>query len=321
MKPIKTYACYSKNLNERLHSSSGALFSVLAKYFLSLNGVVYGVALTDDCYGAEFIAITDKDELQKLRGSKYFQAKVGNTFEQVKHYLEEGRLILFSGTGCQINGLKCYLNKSYDNLFCVDVICHGVPSPKLWRLYTEYQESKFGKLKSVNFRCKDNSWKMFGMKENEHYTSKDDDPFMRMFLRNYCLRPACYECHAKSYKLADITIADFWGIEEIAPDMNDGNGTSLVITRTQKGQQLFDHIKNELKLREVSYEEGVRGNSAEYSSAKKPTERNLFFEDMNSLSFDDLKKKYAADPKVSFIRKIGRTVKKCAKTLRGGKLE
>ncbi len=237
---MKTYAAYYDN-DIRLSSSSGGIFSLLASRF----DIIYGVAMTEDCYGCSFIR--REGDIAPLRGSKYFQAKVGDTFKNVKKDLNNGKRVLFSGTGCQINGLFMFLGRTYPNLFLLDIICHGVPSPKLWREYVEYQEKKYGKLERVNFRCKDDGWQDFGMKENvkgtKLYISKDVDFFMRMFLRNHCLRPSCYDCHAKSFKKSDMTIADFWGIESVAPEMNDGKGTSLVIIRTDKGQELFEEIK------------------------------------------------------------------------------
>lgn len=224
---MKTYAAIYNDNEIRESSSSGGVFSALAGKF----DVVYGVAMTEDCYGAEMIRV--EGDISSLRGSKYFQAKMGDAFKLVRKDVEEGRKVLFSGTGCQINGLSKFLGKEYPNLFLLDIICHGTPSPKLWREYAEYQESKYGKLKCVNFRCKEDSWSDFGMKENQLYISKNKDPFMRMFLSNFCLRPSCYECHAKNFKCADMTIADFWGIENVAPEMDDGRGTSLVIARTE----------------------------------------------------------------------------------------
>ena len=310
---MKTYAAIYNNNEIRENSSSGGIFSALTEKF----DVVYGVAMTDDCYGAEMIRV--EGNISPLRGSKYFQAKVGDAFKLVKKDVEEGRKVLFSGTGCQINGLTMFLGKEYPNLFLLDIICHGTPSPKLWREYAKYQEKKRGKLKKVNFRCKDDSWIAFGMKENHMYISKDEDVFMQMFLHDYCLRPACYECHAKHYKKSDMTIADFWGIENVAPKMNDGRGTSLVITRTEKGQEFFDNIKNELKWKEVSYEEGVKGNPSEYSSVARPQQRDTFFTDLEKLPFEEMEKKYAADIKVSFPRKVGRVIKRTIKKiLRGG---
>lgn len=306
---MKTYAAIYKNNEIRERSSSGGIFSALADKF----DVVYGVAMTDDCYGAEMVRV--EEDISPLRGSKYFQAKVGEAFKQIQKDLEEGRTVLFSGTGCQINGLSTFLGKDYSNLFLLDIICHGTPSPKLWKEYVKYQEKQYGKLESVSFRCKDDSWIDYGMKENQLYISKDTDYFMRMFLRNYCLRPACYECKAKRYRKSDMTIADFWGIQNVAPEMNDGRGTSLVITRTDKGQKLFDSIKSELKWKEVSYEEGVKSNYSEYKSVARPQQRDAFFTDLDILSFEEMAKKYAADVKVPLKRRVINKIKRTIRNI------
>lgn len=324
MEPLKVYACYNTDKDVRLSSSSGAVFSSLAEYVLEQRGVVYGVAMAEDCYSAEFISVTSKEQLTKLRGSKYLQAKVGNTYRSVKEDLVAGKLVLFSGTGCQVNGLKKFLGNEYDNLICVDVICHGAPSPALWKKYAIYQEQKnAGKLKDINFRCKDEIWTDFGMKEicksipdnktKKLYISKDKDSHMQMFLRDYCLRPSCYECAAKNVKMSDLTIADFWGINDVAPEMNDGMGTSLVLVRTEKGKDVFKKVSSSMKLKEVSYEDGVRGNPAEYKSCARPMQRNTFFDDMQSMSFEELKQKYAASIKLSFITRVKRKAKKAIK--------
>lgn len=322
------------NQDVRLSSSSGAVFSLLAESVLSFGGVVYGVKMSDDCFSAEFTRVMDIAGLVRLRGSKYLQARIGNTFKQVKADLLEGRCVLFSGTGCQVNGLKSFLGKEYDNLLCVDVICHGAPSPALWKKYAEYQEEKYGgKLKSVNFRCKEDSWTNFGMKEvlevTQHkkvkklYIAKDDDSFMQMFLKDYCLRPSCYDCTAKKVKMSDLTIADFWGINDVAPEMNDGNGTSLILVRTNKGMKLFKTISSNLKLKEVNFEDGVRSNPAENKSCRRPPQRDTFFEDMEALGFEEFEKKYATP--MTFKRRLKRKIKSVIKTILrlimgGGKL-
>lgn len=324
MEPLEVYACYNTDKGVRLSSSSGAVFSSLAEYVLEQQGVVYGVAMSTDCYSAEFISVTSKEQLTKLRGSKYLQAKVGNTYKSLKADLMSGKLVLFSGTGCQVNGLKSFLGKEYENLICVDVICHGAPSPTLWRKYVTYQEQKNGgKLKGINFRCKDDSWTDFGMKEicenipgdetKKLYISKDKDAYMQMFLRNYCLRPSCYECTAKKVKMSDLTIADFWGINDVARDMNDGMGTSLALIRTEKGKDIFEKISSSMKRKEVSYKDGVRGNPAEYKSCARPMQRNTLFDDMQRMSFEELKQKYAAPIKLSFVTKVKRKAKKAIK--------
>lgn len=326
MKPEKVYACYNKDKDVRLSSSSGAVFSSLAEYVLNKSGIVYGVAMSEDCYSAEFIGVTDSEGLTKLRGSKYLQAKVGNTFKSVKKELQAGKLVLFTGTGCQVNGLKTFLGKDYDNLICMDVICHGAPSPALWREYARDQEKKMGgKLKGINFRCKDDSWVDFGMKEvlstipedsvKKFYISKDKDPYMQMFLRDYCLRPSCYECMVKKEKMSDLTVADFWGIKDVAPEMNNGLGTSLVLIRTKKGQEIFNYISCEMKLKEVTYEAGVKGNPAEYKSCVRPSQRDTFFDDMHTMSFEELEGKYDPPIKYSLKTRAKRKTKKIMKSM------
>lgn len=198
---------------------------------------------------------------------------------------------------------------------------------------SEYQEERnAGKLKGINFRCKDNGWSDFGMKEvlkeipereeKKLYIPKDKDAYMQMFLRNYCLRPSCYECIAKKENKSDLTIADFWGIEEVAPEMSDGMGTSLALIRTDKGAKVFEKIKKNLKLKEVTYEEGVRFNPAEYKSCVRPSQRNTFFHDMRAISFDELEKKYAAPVKYSLTirtkRKIKHLIKSILQVMGGG---
>lgn len=316
---MKVYACYNRNLEIRMASSSGGVFTPIAQKVLSNNGIVYGVAITEDCYGAEYIRVDNEKRLALLRGSKYMQAKMGDVLKSVSNDLKSGKLVLFTGTACQVNGLKKFLRHDYDNLITVDVICHGAPSPLLWKKYAEHQEEKYGsKLESVSFRCKEVSWADFGMKENEVFISKDIDPFMLMFLRDYCLRPSCYNCKAKNEKLSDITMADFWGIELCAPEMNDGKGTSLVIVRTIKGAQLFEDIKNKFSVQEVTYEAGVKCNPAEYRSALKPAEREVFFDNMRALSFDALARKYASPIKVSLITRIKRKIKRIVLNIIGG---
>lgn len=329
MNNIKAYACYNTDESIRLNSSSGGVFSLLAEYILEKQGIVYGVTMSEDCYSAEYAGITCTADLPKLRGSKYLQAKAGNIFREIKQNLTEGKLVLFSGTGCQVNGLKKFLAKSYDNLLCVDVICHGTPSPALWKKYVQYQESKNnGKLRYINFRCKNDSWKDFGMQEGmsaipesrlkKIYISKDVDSYMQMFLKDYCLRPSCYKCMAKKVKMSDLTVADFWGIDNVAPEMNDGKGISLVLIRTEAGRRVFENIINKMKLKKVTYEEGCRGNPSEYSSVKRPEERDTFYENMQRLSFEQLEKVYGLPKRISMKSRVKKKVKHILRMMFGG---
>lgn len=150
------------------------------------------------------------------------------------------------------------------------------------------------------------------------YISKDTDSYMQMFLRNYCLRPSCYECIAKEVKTSDLTIADFWGINNVVPEMNDGAGASLVLVRTNKGKSIFESIKTDVELKAVTYEEGVKNNSAEFKSCDRPIQRNMFFGDMNGMSFEELAKKYAMPVDRTFKGKIKRKIKNIIKNIGGG---
>lgn len=318
---LSTWAAYNKNDEIRYNSSSGGIFSLIANQFIHDGGVVYGIAMDDDCYGCSYKRVTTIEGLAALRGSKYLQAKVGDTYKQVRSDLQSGMPVLFSGVGCQINGLHCFLNKHYDNLLCADVICHGTPSPKIWNMYVKDIEKKHGKVKAVSFRNKQNSWEDFGIKEevnnNSLFYSKDDDTYMRFFLRNYDLRPSCYNCRAKTYKTSDITLADFWGINAVDPSMNDSHGTSLILVRTEKGKEMLDQIRDQLVLKPVSYEDGVRSNPSEYSSVAKPEQRDTLFEDATVLSYPELVKKYKIDQvlKTSFKHRVKMKVKFVAKRI------
>lgn len=311
---MKTYAAYSREESIRKVSSSGGIFLVLAFRIISMEGIVYGVAMSEDCYYAEYIRVDKIDGLSRLKGSKYLQAKVNNTFLSVEKDLKEGKRVLFTGTPCQINGLKSFLQKEYEKLICIDVICHGVPSPVLWKKYVLDLEKKHGKLKTVNFRCKDNGWIDYGIKENSLYISKDKDTFMQMFLRDYSLRPSCYSCDAKRQKFSDITIADFWGIENVAPEMNDNKGCSLVLLRTKKGEGIFDNVKDDLIRKKVKYEDVIKYNKSEYTSVMRPAQRETFFIDMNRLTYKKLSNKYIKGP---MWKRIGRKIKTQIKKLGG----
>lgn len=155
-------------------------------------------------------------------------------------------------------------------------------------------------------------------KIRKEYISKDKDPFMLMFLRDYCLRPSCYECKAKENKLSDLTMADFWGIQKVAPEMNDNRGISLVLVRTQKGMEIFNRICKNMVIKEVSYEDGVRSNPADYRSAARPSQRDNFFVDMHNLSFDELTAKYAVPAKISVKTKMKRIIKNAIKKITPG---
>lgn len=309
---INTYASYSKNRNIRNISSSGAVFYELAKYVFSLNGVVYGVGFEENFKSVCFKRVTSLDALTPLLGSKYMQASMKDTYKSIKDDLNQGLYVLFTGTGCQINGLCCFLGKIPSNLFCVEIVCHGTPSSLAWSKYIDQLESQeHSSVLSVDFRNKKNGWQNYGMRilfenQNTLFIERKDNPYMKMFLNNYCLRPSCYNCVPKSHKLSDMVIGDFWGIDDCLKDFNDDRGVSLVLIRSKKGQDLFDGISDCLVYEKVDYSQAVLKNPSEYRSVRMPKERLSFYEDLSKRGFLDTAKRY---PKFTVKRFIKNTIK------------
>ena len=257
----ETFVGYSRDEDIRMQSSSGGIFSVSAEWILQQSGVVFGAAF-DENFEVHHIAIETKKELVKLRGSKYVQSRLENVYPEVKQYLEKKRKVLFTGTACQVAGLKRYLNKEYDNLFAIDVLCHGVPSPKIWRMYLEEKKKQHHtSIEKIEFRNKENGWKNYSMKISfsnvqPYCVHFFEDKFMRMFLYNIDLRPSCYACHFKEFpRESDMTIGDSWGIEKYMPDMDDDKGTSVILVHSSNGEKLFKAIRNSLIVREAKLDE------------------------------------------------------------------
>lgn len=295
---MKVYAAIYNNDLIRKQSSSGGIFYLLSKQF----DVVYGVSMSDDLYSAQFVRTTE--DVSKIMGSKYLQAEIGDTYKNVKIDLDANKSVLFTGTPCQIKGLKLFLQKDYEKLFACDVICHGAPSKKLWKEYVTYKEKEYGKLYTINFRSKKNGWKNYGVLENDKFIDKNNHAYMRMFLRDYCLRPSCYNCLAKNEYVSDFTIGDFWGIEKVLTGLDDDKGISLILSRTEKGDLLFNSIKNQLKYSEVNYDDVKSYNPALFESAKKPKMRDDFYKDLEKVSFNKMIRKYGADFTGSLPKRI-----------------
>ena len=244
-----------------------------------------------------------REELEKMRGSKYVQSEIGITFRQAKDFLEQGRQVLFSGTPCQIAGLYSFWGGvNNHNLFTVDIICHGVPSPAVWHEYIAYREKSAGeRIKKIAFRRKDEGWKLFSLSflfqsNKEYIQTFNKDLYMKAFLKNICLRPSCYSCKFKTLnRQSDITLADFWGVQNIMPEMDDDKGTSLVLVNSSKGQDIFEKIKNEMKYKEVDIGRAVIYNTSAVKSVEYNPKRERFFMDLEKLSFDKLVKKHCSD--------------------------
>ncbi len=286
------YAVNHINDKVRKESSSGGVFTAIAEYVLNNGGVVFGVMM-DENREIRHSYVDNVNELIKFKTSKYVQSKVDVTFEQAKSFLESGKLVLFTGTPCQIGGLYSYLDKEYDNLITHDIICHGVPSPLIWKYYVKHLEKNSkSRITDVNFRYKGNSWVFFKFKTvfqdgKVRIENRNNNPFVRAFMKNLTLRPSCYDCSFKTKKRqADFTLADFWGVDYIAPEFNDDKGTSLFLVHTEKGIEALEKISNQLKIVKVDYENSTNLNPAMFNSMKLTEKRGRVFDNINLYESD-----------------------------------
>lgn len=317
-KEIIAYACYNKNEKERLKSSSGGIFILIAKKIIEMGGVVFGACFDENFHVKHSYAKTEED-LKKFMTSKYVQSKIGETYKEVKEFLNQDKYVYFTGTPCQVEGLKRFLKKDYDKLYTQDIICHGVPSPKVWEKYLEYRKKVDRNCPvHINFRQKDDGWTLFSMvlfyNTGAYKQYHKSDLFMQAFLRNACLRDSCYNCSfKKKSKISDITLADYWGVTNIHPELNDNKGISLMIVNTKKGIELFDLIKNKIEYTKTNFEKAISYNRAYFEPPFKNPKTEEFFSNLDKVEFNELVKKYAPIKKVSISKKIIKKIKKILK--------
>ena len=278
----KVYGCMNKEDSVRDKSTSGGYVSVISENILSKGGVVFGAAYDED-FSVHHICVETKEDLAKLRGSKYAQSRIEDTFKLVKKYLLENRQVLFSGTPCQIAGLRRFVGKEYDNLFLVDVVCHGVPSPKVYKkLLAEVEDSMGEKITYVNFRDKRTGWKTcsFVIKgaTKEVVRSKQESLYMKAFLRGMSIRPSCYACrYNNEHSSADITVADYWGVETKFPELKDEVGITLVMINTLKGSKMFKELEDKARIIETDFEHAAENNFAIKHVSTPHENRAAFF--------------------------------------------
>lgn len=311
----KAYACISNDEASRRKSSSGGVFTLLANYVLDNNGVVFGASFADD-FSVVHKAITNKEDLVQLRGSKYQQSKIGNCYALVKQYLLENRLVYFSGTPCQIDGLKAFLQKDYENLICQDIICHGVPSPKAFQLYLKevnamYQEEPI----AISYREKVLGWNDYCMRidypSRSYVYNHRDDVYMKAFLKDYTLRPSCYDCHSKGIKrYSDLTLADFWGVQDVLPSMFDKKGTSLVIVHSEKGKDLLDKIQDQMMQEEIDVKLALQKNPSMIVSSLAPKDREQFMSTLDNESFSKHVNRYIKNDIFKEMKRLLRRIVK-----------
>lgn len=286
------YAAKAKNKELLRISTSGGAFGILANHLIDKGGIVFGCVYSNN-FEVCHIAVSNSNDIKALHGSKYVQSDTRDTFKQTRELLRQGKNILYSGTACQIAGLKSFLRKKYDNLLTVEVVCHGVPSPRLFRKYIEWIELKEkSKVLRFSFRSK------IKRPTGEHYKSRIVfekgtkfkfaflDPYYAAFLDGKTLRECCYECKFKSsYRIADITIGDFWGIEKRYPQFPADEGVSLILINTVAGTKLFSEVSEQFELVVSSLEDAVRCNPSVLNSTPR-LDKN-YYVGLNDLTVND----------------------------------
>lgn len=286
---MKVYAVKHKDEQIRADSRSGGIFTAISDQFLN-GGVVYGCVL-DDKFDAYHMRTEERTGRDKMRGSKYIQSHMRDCFKEVKKDLDAGKHVLFSGTSCQVAGLYLFLQKEYTNLLCTDIVCHGVPSKKVWHEYLDWI-SKGKEIVNVNFRNKvDFGWT--GHIETITVGTKNinSEVFKNIFYGHNAIRPSCYECPFKSiHHPGDITIADYWGIDNAAPGFSDNKGVSLVLLNTEKGQFFFENAKENVIWQETRIENSMQ--SPFEGPYKSPITRDYFWSDFAKNDFAYIAKKY-----------------------------
>ena len=288
--PQKVWAWRNKNDTDIMRSASGGAADSAAKTVLQMGGVVYGAAY-DEQLVVSHIEVTDEAEREKLQSSKYVQSDPKNSYEKVKQRLSEGKMVLFTGTPCQIAGLYAFLGGDHENLYTLDLICHGVPSPKFFRKYLEYQGEKLSEqVIYFNFRSKDKKgWGTQYLLKTKTKTRTNVltlDRYGKHFMNGDCYRESCYQCaYANLNRIGDLTVGDFWGIAKSHPNFNSPKGVSSVFINTEKGQNLFEMMCPLAEVESATLEEGKIKQGNLIKPSYRPTTRNVFYKNIDKDGF------------------------------------
>lgn len=277
------FALRNADLSQRMESTSGGAFRLLAQRHLEQGGVVFGAAF-DESFHVIQTQVNDQKSLFQLLGTKYVQSDAGDSFRKVKALLEQGIPVLYCASPCMVHGLLSYLGDFRDGLTTVDHVCYGVPSPGFWEAYVAYLErEQGGKLQKFTFRDKrkpDSAHTLsYCVDGQETAMSLNGNPWCRVFFKNLSLRSSCFSCqYCSTSRFSDITIGDFWGIENSHPELDDGYGVSLVMTHTEAGQKALQEILPHCQWAEVSQEQAMQPRLRE--SAAEPMLRRFFMQDL-----------------------------------------
>ena len=288
--PEKVWAWRNKNDIDIMRSASGGAADSAAKTILQTGGVVYGAAYDENLVVSHIEITTDSDR-EKIQSSKYVQSDLKDNYSRARRQLSEGQTVFFTGTPCQIAGLYAFLGGDQENLYTVDLICHGVPSPKFFKKYLEYQSKQIeGKVIYFNFRSKDKrGWGTQYLLKTEKKTETKPlslDRYGKHFMEGDCYRESCYQCaYANMNRVGDLTVGDFWGIAKSHPNFNSPKGVSSVFVNTEKGQKLFEMMRPLAEVEEATLEEGMVKQGNLVSPSGRPATRDAFYKDIDTLDF------------------------------------
>jgi len=296
-------AAWSKNEDIRLDSTSGGVFTELANKILGQDGYVCG-AIYNHEWNVEHIVTNKREDLDNLRSSKYLQSKVWKSYKEVEEKLKEGKKVLICAAPCQIEGLYNFLGKNYDSLITCDFICRGVNSPKIFQMYLKSLENKYNsKIKKIKFKNKTFGWHNFATKiefENgkSYIGTRYFDSYMIGYLKyNAFMRPSCYDCKFKELpRIADITLADFWGIEKIDNNLDNNQGTSLVLLNNEKGEQFFKSLQDNIFYKEIESEKVFEDNVCMNNSVEMTETRKMVFKNIDNMEYEELNNKFFPEP-------------------------
>ena len=294
-----------------MSSSSGGAFSAIAEFVLQKNGVVFGAKFNEDWQ--VYLSFIDKiEDLIMLKGSKYVQAQVGNAYIDCKNFLKKGKLVFFTGTPCQIAGLKHYLNREYENLLTAEIICHGVPSPSVWDSFLKSFTNDIHNIKYVNFRSKnsDGSYNYVIQGKSDYYNDlASKSIYSKGFIQNYFLRPSCHSCKSKECRShADITMGDCWGIEHYNMDFYDRKGVSIICFYSDRVFKMLSFLMSNSII--VPYEILVKYNPSYCKSSLFSFNRSFFWKKFKSLGIDAIALTIKRDQYLIFrvLRKIKKII-------------
>lgn len=319
--PIINYAARKENREQEAYllqhkdndicnqSTSGGAFTGIATYVIGRGGIVFGVEMTND-YKVRHTSVETVEELRKFRNSKYVQSRIGLIFQQIQKELEAGRLVCFSGTPCQIEGLRHYLRRDYENLVLVDVVCRAVPSPGVWDKYIQYEIESKGEMTSIRFRDKTlgyqySTMELKGKNGKTYRGGIESQPWLRMFFTGMIIRPSCTECKFRSrYRNRDFTIWDCFPSYKFDKNLDERRGTTRILVHTGQGRNIFSEIKSEYITIELDAAKAVRDVKEMNDSPVRNLDYKEFYDYLNNSNINKALKKFYPETTTIVIKKI-----------------